>query len=82
MRASLVQLILFNCFFNDLFYLIEIDNVQNFAFDHTLTAITNNIQNLIHLLESESSMGVKWFKNKKMIVNPGKFLASILDKKN
>ena len=27
-------------------------------------------------------MGVKWFKNKKMIVNPGKFLANILDKKN
>ena len=26
-------------------------------------------------------MAVKWFKNKKMIVNPGKFQDSILDKK-
>ena len=46
-----------------------------------LPAFANNIQNLIHLLESESSVAIKRFKYNKMIVNPGKFQAIILDKK-
>ena len=36
---------------------------------------------MIHLLESECSVAIKWFKDNKMIVNPGKFQAIILDKK-
>ena len=36
---------------------------------------------MIHLLESECSMAIKWFKDNKMIVNPGNFQAIILDKK-
>ena len=36
---------------------------------------------MIHLLQSESSVAIKWFKDNKMIVNPGKFQAIILDKK-
>ena len=35
----------------------------------------------MHLLESENSVAMKWFKDNKMIVNPGKFQAAILDKK-
>ena len=45
------------------------------------TTFANNIQNLIHLLESECSVAIKWFKDNKMIVNPGKFQAIILDNK-
>ena len=56
-------------------------NAHNFADDNTLTAFANNIQNLIHLLESESSVAIKWFKHNKMIVHPGKFQTIILDKK-
>ena len=38
--------------------------------------------NSIHLLESESRLAsVKWFKDNKMIVNPGKLRAIILSKK-
>ena len=38
--------------------------------------------NSIHLLESESRLAsVKWFKDNKMIVNPGKLQAIILSKK-
>ena len=63
------------------FYVTEIANAHNFAGDITLTVFANNIQNLIHLLESESSVAIKWFKDNKMIVNPGKFQAILLDKK-
>ena len=80
-QGSTVGPILFNCFFNDFFYVIEIANAHNFADDNTLTAFANSIQNLIHLLVSESSVAIKWFKDNKMIVNPGKFQAIILDKK-
>ena len=57
------------------------NNTFNFADDNTLTAFANSIQNLIHLLESESSVAMKWFKENKMIVDPGKFQAIILNKK-
>ena len=55
------------------FNIIEIANAHNFADDNTLTAFANNIQNLIHLLGAESSVAIKWFKDNKLIVNPGKF---------
>ena len=36
-QGSIVRPILFNCFFNDFFYIIETANVHNFAEDNTLT---------------------------------------------
>ena len=74
-QGSIIGLILFNCFFSDLFYVIETAKAHN-----KLTAIANNIQNLIHLLEFECSVEAKWFKDNKITVNPGKFQAIILDK--
>ena len=86
-QGSIVRPILFNCFFNDFFNVIETASAHNFAGDNTLTAFANNIQNLLlemsprkHLLESECSVEIKWFKDK-MIVNPENFQAIILDKK-
>ena len=80
-QRSIFGPILFNCFFKNFFYTIETANAHNFADDNTLTAFANNIQNLMHPLESESSLASKWFKDNKMIVNPGKFQAITLDKK-
>ena len=48
LQRSIVRPILFNCFFNDFFYVIETANAHNYADDNTLTAFENNIQNLIH----------------------------------
>ena len=59
--------------------LIVTANAHNFA--DTLTAFANNIENLIYLLESERSPAIKWLKDNKMIVNPGKFEHIILYKK-
>ena len=39
------------------------------------------IQNLIALLETESNAAIGWFRNNKMIVNPGKYQAITIDKK-
>ena len=56
-----------------IFYDNESANGHNFADDNTRTALKNNIQNLIHLLESKSSVAIKWFKDNRMTVNPGSF---------
>ena len=81
-QGSIVGPILFNCFFSDFFYVIETANAHNFADDNTLSAFANNIKNLIHLLESECSVAIKWFKDNKMIINTVKFQAIIHKKQS
>ena len=80
-QGSIVGPILFNCFFNDFFYFTEKATVHNFADDNTLSMFEETIQNLIALLETESNTDIEWFQNNKMMVNPGKFQAIIIDKK-
>ena len=46
----------------------------------TLSMLEKNIQNLIAILETESNTAIEWFQNNKMMVNPGKFQAIIIDK--
>ena len=48
-QGSTVGPVLFNCFFNELFYVIETGNAHNFADNNTLIVFANNIQNLISL---------------------------------
>ena len=47
---------------NDFLYVIETGNAHNFADDNTLTVFANSIQNLIHLMEFEISLTIKWLK--------------------
>ena len=46
----------------------------------TLSMLEKNIQNLIAILETEGNTAIVWFQNNKMMVNPGKFQAIIIDK--
>ena len=80
-QCSIVGPILFHCFFNGFFYFIEKATVHNFADGNTLSMFEETIQNLIALLETESNTAIEWFQNNKMMVNPGKFQAIIIDKK-
>ena len=54
-QGFIVGPILFNCFFNDFFYFIEKESVQNFVDDSTLSILEETINNLIALLEIESN---------------------------
>ena len=80
-QCSIVGPISFNCFFNDFSYFIGKASVHNFAGDNTLSMLEETIQNLVALLETESNTAIEWFQNNKMMVNPGKFQAIIIDKK-
>ena len=54
--------------------------MYNFADDNSLSAIAKIIAELKNILQSELEVVIYWFKNNKMIVNPEKFQAIILDK--
>ena len=63
------------------FILLKMQAFTIFADDNTLSMFEETIQNLIALLENESNTAIEWFQNNKMMVNPGKFQAIIIDKK-
>ena len=80
-QGSILGPILYNLFFNDFFYFILLATAHNFADDTTLAYFSTTIQELIASLESECEVALNWFNENKMIVNPGKFQAIIIDKR-
>ena len=55
--------------------------LYNFADDNNLSAFATTVSRLIKTLESESEIVQDWFKKNKIVVNPDKFQAIILDKR-
>ena len=80
-QGSIVGPLLFDFSINDLFFFIESSSIYHFAHDNTLAARANTISDLINKLESDSNIAIEWFKMNKMIVNPDKFQAMVLNKK-
>ena len=62
-------------------FFVVIASLYNFADDNTLSAFATTVSELIKILESESEVVIDWFKIHKMVVNPDKFQAIILDKR-
>ena len=80
-QGSIVGPLLFDFSINDLFFFIESSSIYHFAHDNTLAARANTISDLINKLESDSNVAIEWFKMNKIIVNPDKFEAIVLNKK-
>ena len=57
-------------------------SVHNFADDNTSSSFAKTKNNLVSILESESDCAINWFIDNSMIVNPDKFQAILLDKRN
>ena len=79
-QGSILGPILFNIFINDLFMWIEEATLHNFADDNTLSAFADSIENLIRILENDSEIAIKWFKDNCMSVNPDKFHGIIINR--
>ena len=79
-QGSILGPILFKLSINDLFSFIEIASMHNFPDDNTLSAWGKTVSKLTDKLESESNIAIDWFTKNKMIINPDKFQAIILDK--
>ena len=80
-QGSIVGPLLFDFPINDLFFFIESSSIHNFADDNTLSTWANTVSDLINKLELDSNIAIEWFKMNKMIVNPDKFQAIVLNKK-
>ena len=57
-------------------------SVPKFADDNTLSSFAKTIYNLASILQSKSGCAINGFWDNSMIVNPEKFLAILLDKRN
>ena len=69
-QGSILGLILFNIFINDLSNWISNSELLNFANDNTICAAKNTTEQLISTLEKESKAAIDWFVSNEMIVNP------------
>ena len=78
-QGSIVGLILLNIFFND-FFVILIASAHNYADDNTLISFGKTYEDLVKKLEHECELTLTLFKNNKMMVNPNKFQAMLLNK--
>ena len=56
-QGSILGPILFNIFMNDLFYLLQND-LHNFADDNTISAVSQTISDLTHLLAFKSNLAI------------------------
>ena len=81
-QGSIVGPLLFDFSINDLFFFIESSSIHNFADDNTLSAWANTISDLINKLESDSNIAIEWFKVNKMMVNPVRCQAIVINRKH
>ena len=79
-QGSMLGPILFNIFINDLYMLLNSNNLFNFAVDNTISAFSETVEGLINILQTETEKSFDWMENNDMIVNPDKFDAIILTK--
>ena len=79
-QGSILGPIFFNLSINNLLFFVSEVLLNNFANENTLSAFAETILELIDVLQSGSEIVIDWFKNNKMIVNPDKFQAILLDK--
>ena len=70
---SILDSILFNIFFNNLFWLIEKAGICNFADDNTLFASAINYGEVTSILREETRNVLNWFKINSLAANPAKF---------
>ena len=79
-QGSILSPILFNIFFNYIFFFLCNMSVHNFADENTLSSFAKAVNSLVSILKLENGCAIYWFRDDSMIVNPRKFQSISLDK--
>ena len=80
-QGAIVGSTLFSLFFDNFLLFVLIASVHKFADDNSLNNAAKSIDSLKQALESECKVAIKWFHENKVIANPDKFQAIVLDKR-
>ena len=77
-QGSVLGPLLFNIYFNDLFFSTESTNVCNYADDTTFHVCDMDLKNLVRRLEHELMLTIEWFESNymKLYQDKGHFLLS------
>ena len=72
-QGSILGPLLFNIYINDLFFVIKLSEVCNFADDNTLYSSNKELELVFRNLESDLNNVLAWFNINSLKANPGKF---------
>ena len=65
-QGSVLGPLLFNIYFNDLFFVLKESDASNYADDTNLHACDMDISNLIRRLEHDARIAIEWFESNYM----------------
>ena len=71
-QGSVLGPLLFNIYFNDLFFVLKETDASNYADDTNLHACDMDISNLIRRLEHDALIAIEWFESNYMKMNKEK----------
>ena len=71
-QGSVLGPLLFNIYFNDLFYFLEETEAINYADDTNIYACDMVLSNLVRRLEHDSLISIEWFESNYMKLNEEK----------
>ena len=80
-QGSILRPLLFNIYINDLFFVIKLSKVCNFADDNTLYSSNKELELVFRNLESDLNNVLAWLNANSLKANPRKFQFMVLGTK-